>query len=600
MLGRGPALFERSRSIKLCLVAFAPLAAACGGGGGGGSPGLNPTPIPSPPSREPPAQVATGGKSFGAGSEPGLALPMYGISLPFAAAVTPGSIFAGRRLDADGRYSISWKASASGFERADRFTWDGQGYVGSSGDEGMLDFGAIGSTPTVLDYTRVGVFVFSSPTEQAIAYFAGFETPVGSGPTAGTISYTGTTVALELRSGVEYALAGQVHLEADFQSNRMFGAIHNLKLFDGNGDPLGDYDHRFLLSGVNIANFSGSRTFSGGLIAQNVIDATATTNSTTLIAGRFFGPGAQEAGAVWQSDAIAGRQTWGTVAATTATVSSSPSFVQSVGTNFALAEIVTISKDPNGFTGTYCYLRPHCTDVTITPLASGGLDFSAPPLGTFGPPGSSMSPSLNTTSPYLAQTEATALTAQTIAATPADVFIAERGTLAYARFGYWVSVGTPGTSIPYVLTTYFATGAFTVPYTGPSQMRPTTGIGHYVGTTVGKIVDGNVAFDFVGMANFTANFDASTISGSAHSLQAAASGLPAPPIESITFGTAGFYGSQDFGGAASAIDGSAAVVGTGTWHGRFYGPGAAETAGVYSLDASGNSMQVWGSFGAGR
>jgi len=42
----------------------------------------------------------TGTKSFGATSERNLALPLYGISLPFAAVVAPGSIIAGRRLEA--------------------------------------------------------------------------------------------------------------------------------------------------------------------------------------------------------------------------------------------------------------------------------------------------------------------------------------------------------------------------------------------------------------------------------------------------------------------------------------------------------------------
>lgn len=306
-----PAALALTHRLHVVLVVVVAVAlTACGGGGGGASPGLAPT--TSPPPVNPPSQFATGGKSFTAVSDRSLALPLYGISIPFAAVVPAGSVFAGRRLETDGSISVTFE-SAAGAQRSVRFGTTGVlPFIGTNGDVAYLETGALGTVPTLLDYTRFGTLSFTSPTQQVVAFYGGFETPTGSGPTSGTLSYQGGAIAAEQRGAGFFALAGSIHLEADFSSNTIYGSINNLKRFDDNGNPLvgasgnNDYDYRFILSGVSITNSGGSRTFNGGITAQRLDDGNTSTNGTSLINGRFFGNAAQEAAGVWQTDVTFG------------------------------------------------------------------------------------------------------------------------------------------------------------------------------------------------------------------------------------------------------------------------------------------------------
>lgn len=588
MLDQRPAAPALSYRLHVVLLVVAVALTACGGGGGGASPGLTPT--VSPPPVNPPNQFATGGKSFTAASDRSLALPLYGISLPFAAVVAPGSIFAGRRLETDNSISLTFE-SAVGAERSVRFGATGVlPFLGTSGDVDYLEFGAIGSTPTLLNFSRFGALSFTVPTSQVVAFYGGFETPAGSGPTSGTMSYQGATLAAERRAATDFALAGSIHLEADFQSNTMFGSINNLERFDDNGTSLGDYDYRFILSGVTIANVGGSRTFNGGLIAQKLDDASATATTSTLLDGRFFGSAAQEAAGVWQVEGLqaagGNRDIWGSFGATTSAVNGTATFLQSVGTPISLTETASFEVNvlSNAVTHTVLGAVP-----TITPLADGGLTFSGGALGTFNPPGSATTPALSSTLAYVASSNAIALTGATGAGVPSVVYLAERGTLSYARFGYWID-GSRVSSNDILGYTYFAGGVQT-----PSGSMPSSGTANYAGTTLGRVIDNtNAEYVFAGKVNLTANFGASTVTGSVHSLTGSTPAL----LTSINL-DAGVIAGSSFAGTANAFDG-ATNVGTGSWNGRFHGPAAEEAAGTYLLNGGGGSLQGWGSFGAGR
>jgi hypothetical protein len=542
----------------------------------------------SPPPVNPPSQFATGGKSFTAASDRSLALPLYGISLPFAAVVAPGSIFAGRRLETDNSISLTFE-SAAGSGRSVRFGATGvPPFLGTSGDVEYLELGALGSVPTLLSFSRFGALSFTVPTSQVVAFYGGFETPAGAGPTSGTLSYQGATIANEVRGPDTFALAGSIHLEADFQSNTLFGSINNLKRFDVNGNPEidvgtgnNDYDYRFVLSGVAVSDVSGSRTFNGDLIAQRLSDGSTSTSANTMIDGRFFGNTAQEAAGVWQADAIAGREIWGSFAATTSTVSGTPTFLQSVGAPLTMVDQVAVQVDTT--TGAGTNFTP--TAGTVTPLANGALSFSIAALGTFDPPctpGCSAT-SLGTSGAYVTDPNAVAVSGAS--ATPSLLFLAERGTLSYARFGYWIdlALSTPNNIVNY---TYFAAGMET-----PALSMPSSGTATYAGTTVGKMIDNaNTSFDFFGKVNLQANFTTSSISGNVHSLTASPT---APPITSISLNSGDISGNQIINGTTSAAGGLA-----GAWSGRFYGPAAEEVAGSYTI--GGGTLQGWGSFGAGR
>jgi hypothetical protein len=557
---------------------------ACGGGGGGASPGLAPT--ASPPPVNPPSQFATGGKSFAAVSDRSLTLPLYGISIPFAAVVPAGSVFAGRRLETDGSISVTFE-SAAGAERSVRFGATGVlPFLGTSGDVDYVEIGALGSVPTLLDYTRFGSLAFTNPTQQAVAFYGGFETPAGSGPTSGTLSYQGASIAVEQRGATFFALAGSIHLEADFTSNTLYGSINNLKRFDDNGAALGDYDYRFVLSGVNIANAGGSRTFSGNIIAQRLDTGATATNGNSLVKGRFFGPAAQEAAGVWQTDVIGGRDIWGSFGATTNVVSGTATFLQSVNTPLALTHQTTVEINQN----THAATPVASPAASVTPLANGGLAFSDASLGTFNPPGSSTSPHLDTTGVFVSGTNAVAVSGASGATPPSIAFLAERGTLSYARFGYWIDTSRAASNDVLVYN-YFATGVQT-----PIGSMPGSGTASYAGTTVGKVVDAaNTATDFFGKVNLIADFGvAKSITGSIHSLTSST----ALPLSGINLNS-GTISNNTFAGTANAVNG-ATGVGTGTWQGTFHGPAANELAGTYTLNGGGGSLQGWGSFGAGR
>lgn len=583
MLVQRPSVRARSHRASVAGIVVSIAVSACAGGGGGESAPLTPT--VSPPPVAPPAQFADGTRSFGATSDRNLALPLYGISLPFAAVVAPGSIFAGRRLETDNTVSVTFE-SAVGASRSVRFAASAASpFTGTSADVDYLEARALGTTPTALNFVLFGALAFTSPTSQAVAFYGGFETPAGAGPMAGTRSYVGTTGALDVRGPTSTALAGAIHLEADFQSNTVFGSINNLKTLDGTGAVTGDYDYRFLLSNVTIANAGGSRTFAGALIAQKLDDASTVTNGTSIVDGRFFGNTAQEAGGVWQSDAIGGRQVWGSFGATTGAVSGVSSFLQSVNGPLSLFEQTTfeINLTTNAATPIASIAG------TVTPLANGGLTFSNSVLGTFNPPGSATNPHLDSTTAFVPSSNAVALTAATAGGTPSIVFLAERGTLSYARFGYWIDTSR-ATPDDVFVHNYFATGVQT-----PFASVPTSGTANYAGTTVGKVVDStNTAFDFFGKVNLVANFGASTVAGNVHSL----TGSTPFPLSSLTL-AGGTITNNTFAGTATALDG-ATTVGAGSFNGRFYGPAANEAAGTWTLDGSGGSLKGWGSYGAGR
>lgn len=581
---RPAALGLTHRLPVVLLVVVAVALTACGGGGGGASPGLTPT--ASPPPVNPPSQFATGGKSFTAASDRSLALPLYGISIPFAAVVPAGSVFAGRQLETDNSISVTFE-SGVGAQRSVRFAAaGGQPFLGTSGDVDYIEFGALGTAPTSLSYTRFGWLSFTSPTDQTIAFYGGFETPAGSGPTSGTLSYQGSTLAVEQRGANFFALAGSVHLEADFQSNKMFGSINNLKRFDDAGNSLGDYDYRFVLSGVNIASSGGSRKFNGDVVAQRLDNGATSTSANSTIDGRFFGTTAQEAGGVWQSDAIAGRDIWGSFAATTGTVSGTPTFLQSVGTPLSLTHQTTVEINQT----THAATTIASPAATVTPLANGGLTFSDASLGTFNPPGSSTSPHLDTTGVFVSGPNAVAVSGASGATPPSIAFLAERGTLSYARFGYWIDTSR-AVSNDVLVYNFFATGVQT-----PIGSMPSSGTAAYAGTTVGKVVDNaNTATDFFGKVNLTADFGvAKSITGSVHSLTSST----ALPLTAINLDS-GVITSNTFAGTANAVNGGA-PVGAGSWQGTFHGPAANDLAGTYRLNGGGGSLQGWGSFGAGR
>jgi hypothetical protein len=173
-------------------------------------------------------------------------------------------------------------------------------------DNGRVNGVAVVTTPGQwpnLDYTRFGYWDVISGVYQIdsqAAWATGFLTPASGVPTNGTATYSGQTT-LTLYS---YAQGdGNVTLTSDFTARAVSGTFTGLKV--------ADYD-LFGLGPVNDVAFTAvfdpqANMFRGTTTAleRPVAPAGQTTafvlapGTSGTIAGRFFGPVAQEVGGVW-------------------------------------------------------------------------------------------------------------------------------------------------------------------------------------------------------------------------------------------------------------------------------------------------------------
>ena len=138
---------------------------------------------------------------------------------------------------------------------------------------------------------------------------------------------------------------------------------------------------------------------------------------------------------------------------------------------------------------------------------------------------------------------------------------------------------------------------------------PTTGSASYTGGAVGWLVqptslNPNNAANYYGTMNLTANFATGAVSGAVTAIQlftptnntTPMSGTSSDVMLAGTISGSGFSGTASAGSTAgTAFDLTGA---TGNTRGGFYGPNAAETAGVFSLTGGPKETTMSGSFGA--
>ena len=133
---------------------------------------------------------------------------------------------------------------------------------------------------------------------------------------------------------------------------------------------------------------------------------------------------------------------------------------------------------------------------------------------------------------------------------------------------------------------------------------PTTASATYAGGAVGYVVQANAAGEFYGSSSLSVNFGSGSVTGSVTGIKV----YDVDPgttlqgtMNNIAF-TAGSISGATMAGTTSAT-GSAGTAfdiagATGTFKGGFYGPAAAEAAGVFNLSGGTNGTTVVGSFGA--
>ena len=268
---------------------------ACGGGGGGSV-----ARTPPPPSAPPPPPPAVGifaparatvapdnapvlanaaNPNFTTGPAPGTVFPLLQTTLT----LDGDSIEPDTRLNAaGGTATVSSGQLRIQLADGDYFVpqfdsnldWTSVGYWSDGGAWDCLPCGR-------------GVFV------------AGYETPVGSMQTTGTATYTGVAQGSVFYpanpgsgvtpSGEEVGLAGTASFTANFGTRNLSGSLTNMT---AGGAPWNNVSFSSTISG---------NAFSGTTSVTNAPSGAASLagNATGTLEGKFFGPSAQEAGAVW-------------------------------------------------------------------------------------------------------------------------------------------------------------------------------------------------------------------------------------------------------------------------------------------------------------
>ena len=153
-----------------------------------------------------------------------------------------------------------------------------------------------------LNYTALGNWVVANAStglsSNMAFYVAGYQTPVASMPTSGSATYggTGTVIGAVLIPGGSTGaqLTGNSALTANFSSGAITGSFTNMQATPVTGGAASPWN-----SVSASANISGA-TFSGQTATSSTPSGTYSLGSATgTINGGFYGPAANELGAVW-------------------------------------------------------------------------------------------------------------------------------------------------------------------------------------------------------------------------------------------------------------------------------------------------------------
>ena len=270
---------------------------ACGGGGGGGG-FVDSTPPPPPPppisnaaaperatvGAGPASVFATaGGPNFTTGPAPGTAFPMLQTAMTqngtryFADPTTNAA--GGTATFSDGQLTVDIPGN-------DSDTWSGY---------------------ADLDWTRAGSWAvptdWFSITNGLGAFVIGYQTPAAAVPTTGTATFSGLAEGTVFNAGLERdaikLTGGTASFTADFGARTVDGSVTGMVAVDAvSGIPTGtlpSWNDFAFSSTITTNSFSGETRVTstpGGITSL-------AGNATGTIEGRFFGPSAQEAGAVW-------------------------------------------------------------------------------------------------------------------------------------------------------------------------------------------------------------------------------------------------------------------------------------------------------------
>lgn len=204
---------------------------------------------------------------------------------------------------------INWNPSGSGNFRLEipglgiNTTFSSSTFLkGSSYDVGS----GFDITSLALEYTALGLWsvVRSSPTSTTHvgAFITGYQTPATAMPTTGTATYSGANnvagfVATMPSNGSGGTLLGDASLTANFGTGAVTGNLTNMKVTEIGASSSVPWNN----VSVNASIVAGTSTFGGSTAATNAPSGkySVPNGATGNIAGAFYGPNAEELGAVW-------------------------------------------------------------------------------------------------------------------------------------------------------------------------------------------------------------------------------------------------------------------------------------------------------------
>ena len=183
--------------------------------------------------------------------------------------------------------------------------------------------------------------------------------------------------------------------------------------------------------------------------------------------------------------------------------------------------------------------------------------------------------------------------------------------LTYVGFGTWSLSACANSPTPSCLPTYAGVNAGAQGSATQTTPMPSTGLATYTGGAVGYVLqpvakNTNNAAEFWGTSVLKANFATNALSGAISNITAYSVGSGSSNQTSLgsinditlagTISGSAVTGTTSAGATAGTAFNIAGA--TGSLSGAFYGPGAAEVAGVFSLNGGTNSTTLVGSFGA--
>ena len=494
-----------------------------------------------------------------------------------------------------------------------------------------------------LNYSEAGGWAYipagSGPSYTGV-FAGGFGTPAADVPVAGTATYSGNGTAGGGVSALYFvpsgtgsistgSLNGSVALSVNFSTGAVSGTLSNMTATPGDGGAATPWNTVNLSASINrlATNASFTGTTSTGDAPAGAGSAGFSSAATGGLSGAFFGPGGIEAGGSFTltdpNAAGGGKTAFGSFGATgtacsgcsTATASTGSSgSTASGGTSGSTAVTINAADTPAtggvsspsfNFTsnpptlGTKLTLVGAVVSVTPTTVtgAGHGDGVTATFRGTVAANGVTY-PVFDLDAPSLS------LHAQNVRGdgTPVTLFdggvaSAAVATLNYTLLGAWTfKPGNGGPSYFGQTVTGSLTPASSVPTSGSATYTGSGNSGGVVGAFFVPSGSGSIqAGSLSGDMSLTVNFAAATVNGSLTHMTAttAANGSGTTPWNDVSLsgrlppGVNYYSGTTTTTGAPSGAGNAGfSSAATGSFIASFYGPGAPETGGTWTLHES--------------